>query len=547
MKKIICLALLLSLLLTGCGIPSITPVTEPTAETMEASLNTPSESMPSSEADNFHVGVYTDFSVYSKEDEPLPSPLYTVSKDAADQLPFATPRNLYPYAGSILRDRQGYDQGFLYGLVDRNGTLITLPIYNSIDLLYNNRTKSYSPFWVVQKYEKATEQWEDGTFYDYQRTKHGLVSMDGTFVLDCIYDNISLYEDRILCSRDAETTGSVPIVEAYDTTGILRFSTEDHSFDSALSGSYASYGEGLYILSFKDNSPDAEAYDTCDYFVAEDGKVLYGPYYSASPFHDGIASVSLDFNQVTYLRRDGTLFPETYAYANSFENGFAIVTDEHWNNGLIDTNGDVYIAPAGNITHTVDGAYIAWGQGEAGALPTRCYDEYGNFLWESQEEWAGVLSRDLIYHSTQTSTTVKSILTGREITLPVDAVGEYQPHAEDPYVVLYSFQPTVETFTHYILTSDLEIFAEVSSPNMFLSESVNIIGKDNYGFALRDGNQVTLYESPNNPIGSYSMPSFQEASLFPDGTVSFTLENYTEFYDKDGNLFLRYTFDPMDD
>lgn len=546
MKKMLCLFLLLSILLTACGTTPIAPVTESTANTMETLPPPSEESTLPTEVYTSQSGVYVDFSAYTQGSVSLPSPIYTLPNGSNDQLPLSAPRALYPYAGSCLRNAYGYNQGYLYGLTDSSGTLITLPIYTDIYPLYEHEANASLPIWVVEKTEKSVQEW-DGELYDSGERKLGLVAMDGSFVLDCIYSYISLYSDRIICGRYVDSNTVRPIVEAYDAEGNLRFSTENYSFDSELRSCYATYGEGLYILSFRDTSPDAQEYDTLSYFVSEDGRIQYGPYYSAMPFHEGIAAVSFSFDQCTYLRRDGTLFPETYTYADSFQNGLAMITNEQWNNGLIDTEGNMYIVPAGGIIRTTDGAFIVSDRSESSTLPTCCYDKDGTFLWEITEEWTDILSKDLFYHSDAYSTTVKSISTGKSLTLPVDAYVEYQPHSTDPYLVFYTHQWGEETLVHNIVTLDLEVFAKVKSQQMTLPEAVEVIGESYRGFSLRDGEKVTLYRSPNNPAGTFTIPKFSTATLFPDGTVSFTLENYTEFYDKDGNLFLRYTFDPMDD
>lgn len=568
MKKYLCLFLLLAVLLTGCGPaepvtePTTEPATEPTTElttepttdpTTDTTVPTeseeplPEEPLPPTVGDNAHSGVHVDFSVYTPGDNTLGPPLYALPEGEADQLPFSEPRSLYPYAGSAVRNDYGYVEDYLYGLADSTGTLITQPVYVYIYPLRNYETRTTLPFWILEQVEKETHAWDDGTTFDTARRKKGLVAMDGTFMLDCIYDQIQLYGDRILCGRDSDTTGGAPLLEAYDANGNLRFSSADYSFGASLADCYGSYGEGLYVLSILDNGPDAEEYDSSYYFVTEDGQILYGPYRNALPFHENLAMVSLGMNEDTYLRRDGTLFPETYYYANSFQNGFAMITVENWKNGLIDTNGNMYIAPAGSITYIEEGAYLVWSQPGDNYFPTRCYDEYGNFLWELEEQWSNVLTRDLLYYSTDTNTIIKSISTGKELTLPVSYYVEYQSHPTDPYLIAYDYTSHGGTYTHYILTMDLEIFAEVKSPWAALQEPVSRIADDNSGFALRNGEQVTLYHSPKNPVGTYTVPIFEAATLFPDGTVSFVRENHTEIYDKDGNLFFRYSFDAMDD
>ncbi len=546
MKKMICLFLLLSILLTACSTMPIPPVTESTANTTETPPPPSEESAFPTEVYTSQNGVYVDFSVYTQNNLSLPTSLYTLPEGDGDKLPFASPRALYPYTGSALRNEYGYVEGRLYGLTDSFGTLITPPIYTDIYPLYNPETKATLPIWVVEKTEKTFEEW-DGKLYESGWRKRGLVAMDGSFVLDCIYNDISLYSDRIICGRYVDSTTNRAIVEAYDADGNLRFSTENYNFDSELASCYATYGEGLYVLSLRDTSPDAREYDSLSYFVSEDGQVQYGPYYSAEPFCEGIAPVALTFDQRTHLRRDGTLLPGTYAYVDSFQNGFAIVTNEQWNSGLIDTEGNVYIVPAGYISRSDDGSYAVSGESDNGPLPTCCYDKDGTFLWEIAEDCSDVFSKDLLYYEDGNATILRSMTTGKTLSLPANAYGNYHGHSTDPFLIFYSYGEDEASRTHYIVTSDLEIFATLPTPKGSLPEPVDIISESRSGFSLRDGEKVTLYRSPNDPIGTFTLPEFSIATLFPDGSISFVWEDRSELYDKGGNLIFRYVFTPMDD
>ena len=560
------LFLLLTLLLTACGTPATEPVTEPTAETTEQD-STPSETPPPSteappttettlpsteetqpptQTHKPTSGVTVDFSVYTQGNSSLSASLYSLPEGNADKLPFSTPRPLYPYTGAPLRSGYGYVQGHLFGLTDSSGILITPPIYTDIYPLYNHETKSSLPIWVVEQTEKTTEEW-DGELYDSAEQKLGLVAMDGSFVLDCIYNDISLYADRIVCGRYVGSNSDRAIIEAYDAEGNLRFSTENYSFHSELASCYATYGEGLYVLSLRDTSPDAQEYDSLSYFVSEDGQVQYGPYYSAQPFCEGIAPISLSREQSTYLKRDGTVFPETYAYTYSFRNGFAIIANEQWQQGLIDTQGNMYIVPAGYIFQNDDGSYITYGNSDDGALPTYCYDKDGTYLWEITEDWSDVFSKDLLYYKDGNSTIIRSMATGKSLPLPEQSYGNYHGHSTDPFLIFYSYGEDEASRAHYIVTSDLEIFAKFPTPEGSLPEPVVVIGESCNGFSLRDGEKVTLYRSPNNPVGTFTMPEFKTATVFPNGSISFLWETHSELYDKDGNLIFRYVFAIMDD
>lgn len=554
MKKILCLILLLSLFLTACGSP--TPTTEKESIVPTESLNPgsepaqPEETTAPTEAYVPQGNVTVDFSVYEKGESTYVPSLYTIPAGGIDgNLPLSAPTTLYPYAGAIARNYYGYVEERLYGLADSKGTLITAPIYNSIELLRDFVTGNTLPFWVISIAELEVYYFEDGSEYPYADTKYGIVSMDGTFYLDCVYDDISLCGDRILCVRNNETSNNTYSAESYDAQGNLRFSIADPDFGTPVKIFYCSYREGHYLLRLTEDMDNPNEYDGLYYFASEAGQILYGPYHQACDFEEGMAVVSLDGELYQFLRTDGTMLPGTYKNAISFRNGIATVTkDDPYFTTAIDQNGNELFTEKGSQYYTYDGALIIRDYGNyTSACMITCYDNNGNVLWRSDDDTLDVLTKDLVRYYDDNNTILRSMSTGKEMEFPEYTYIEYIDHPTDPYMVVYASEQENGIFTHYILTTDMEFFAELPSPWANLDEQVNNSATGNMGFSVRNGDQVTIYESPNNIVGTYTVDEFKSATLCPDGTVSFVTDEWGALYDKNGKIFFRYGINAMED
>lgn len=558
MKKILCLLLLLSLFLplflTACGSP--TPTTEkesivPTESPNPGSEATePAETTAPTEAYIPQGNVTVDFSIYEKGESTYVTSLYTIPEGGMDGiLPLSSPTKLYPYAGAVARNYYGYVEERLYGLADSNGTLITPPIYTSIDLLWDYITGNTLPYWVITIAEVAVHSFEDGSEYSYADTKYGLISIDGTFYLDCIYDNIYLCGDRILCVRDNETTGNTYLVESYDAQGNLRFSTANLDFGTPVQIFYCSYSEGIYLLRFTEAGDSTESYDSPSYYVSEDGQILYGPYSYAYTFENGFAVVKTDDEKYHYLRPDGTMLPGIYQYAHSFRGGIATVAkDDPDYTTVIDTNGNELFTEKGYASHLSDGSLIIrYDDYDTSICTVTCYDKNGKFLWRSNDDTLDVLTKDLVRYYDDTNTYLRSMSTGKELVFPEYTYVEYIDHPTDPYMVVYALEQESGMFTHYILTTDLEFFAEIHSPWGNLDEQVYNPATKRTGFTVRNGDQVTIYESPKNIVGTYTVGKFDSATICPNGTVSFATDEWGALYHKNGTMFFRYGINSMED
>ncbi len=550
MKKLLCYLLFLSLFLTACAPIGLGTVPETTPHISQTETEQPETTAPTEDY-RPQGNVTVDFSVYEKGESTYVTSLYTLPEDEIGELlPLSSPKTLYPYAGDITRNYYGYVEEYLYGLADSSGTLITKPIYNNISLLKDYDTGETLPYWVLsiaskERYSEGDDDYE----YFYARIKYGLVSMDGTFYLDCIYDTIRLDDGRILCGQDGEPAGTPPLMEAYDSHGTLCFSTARYDFGVPLANCYGNYGEGLYVLYLKSSDPNAEAYDSSCYFVTEKGEIVFGPFDSAYAFSDGMAVVDIGGYQYKYLRLDGTMLPETYRYAGEFKNGIAEVNMNFSDDSaIIDKNGTRILSFSGYSSITADGYIIIHSYNNATSEFTRCYDKSGRFLWEINVPDPNVISEDLYYYEANDRINLCSVSTGRTVSFPLYYYPEYYDHPTDPYIVVYAYNLDEDGYyTQHILTPDLETFTEIRSLSVNFKEQVYLPSLNLNGIVIRTGDEVTLYESPHNIIGTYTVDEFTSATVCPNGTVSFCSNLWGALYDKNCKMFFRYAINAMDD
>lgn len=558
MKKLLCLILLAVMLpgmFAGCRDSAETP-TEAISETQltetstalsteestpaptEVTTAVPTETEVEAPTESVSLSVKVDFSAYGPK-EPSMGDIYT--PNTGRTIPLSAPDTVYPYAGIALRTNYGSVEGYRYGLMDSKGTLLTAPIYSAVSILRDDHGQT-APFWEVQTITMLSESDSSEPDYEDVETSYGLVSMDGTVLIDCKYAYIELWEDRIVCSLPY-TYGETSHKDIYDLQGNFLLNTRSFPQISGcvLSGFYG-YGEGLYILAYEpENNP---TYMQDVYYADEKGNLLYGPYYYASPFYHGYARVALSDGCETFLKRDGTLFPQTYHYlSQGFTNGRAIVSDEKYNNALIDTEGNIILPFCDRIIPYEGGLYYL--VYENTKFAPDLYDRDGNLFFAYPND-CYVLSKDLYYVSEDLQLTFKTINSEKELTFSRGLV-EYYSHGTESYIEVFQWAVEGESAKKIIVSQDLEIVAEIEQLPDGGFEPLSLASEQSEGYVIRNGGQVTLYKSPSEPAGTYSVPYFTQATLFPDGTVSFRFQDATEFYDKNGNLFFRYEFDSMDD
>lgn len=553
MKRLCLLFLLTAVLLTACSTPLPTATTASTeasvtestlAPTVQTESITPVETEPPTQAAVPQFYVQGDFSAYS-EKETL-EPLFTRPSGGSSGTltALSEPTTLYPFEGSILR-QSSYVNGYLHGLIDPSGRIVVEPIYSNISFLIDYQTLSRHPFWVLEQ-ARDPEEVENNWY----TPKYGLVSLDGTFMLDCKYDFIEVLDDRIQCSYHLPDSYETSVSEFYDFAGNLRLSTKDFPIAADLwYSNYLDYGEGLYVVCLKltEESQESALSDHGYYYMTEEGEILYGPFADARRFCNGFAVVTLPDDTQTFLRKDGTLFPQRYAYAGQFDDGSAAVEtlQGDWLN--INTAGEIIETPT-PFTLPDGSTYIQDYSDDGSSEVYKCYDETNKLLWTRPCE--NIISRNFYswYDWDKEYTVLENPLTGKQISLPGHSFVEYTHTPSDPYVRVHTY-PEGQPHQVLIITPQMETFAVIESYKDGSAAVSFLTDENSYTpcFALRNGKEVTLYRSPNEPVGTYSIGDFHKAIIYPGGIVSFTTDLCTEFYHPDGTLFFRYLINPMDD
>lgn len=557
MKKLLCLILIcviLAAMFGGCkdsaqfptedssGTQSTEPSTGLSTEEnilvpTEVESTVPTEAEVEAPTESVSLNVKVDFSAYGPK-EPSMGDIYTPNHGRT--LPLAAPDSVYPYTGIALRTEYGYVEGYRYGLTDSKGTLLTAPIYSAVFILRDEHGQT-APFWEVQTITVPSESASSVHHYEDVETSYGLVSMDGTVLIDCKYTYIELWEDRIVCSLPY-TYGETIYKDIYDLQGNFLLNTRSFpQISGCVLSSFYGYSEGLYVLAYEPEHNPTYTQDV--YYADENGNLLYGPYYSAAPFYDGYARVALSDGCETFLKRDGTLFPQTYHYLpQDFTNDRAIVSDEKYNNALIDTEGNIILSFRDAIVPYEGGLYYLV-YGNTNFAPD-LYDRDGNLLF-AYPNHCNVLSKDLYYVSEDLQLTFKTIDGKKE--LRSWGMVEYYTRPSGSYIEVFQWDNEGESAKKIIISQDLDIVAELEQTSDGYWETLTIAEESSQGYVLRKGSLAYLYKTPSELVGTYAVPCFRLATLFPDGAISFRFDTATELYDKNGNLIFRYEFDSMDD
>ena len=465
----------------------------------------------------------------------------------ARTLPFSIPVTLYPYAGGLapLEDA-GFGEYYRYGLVDAYGNQITEPIYVKISLLQGSDGEDAPLFWLL-KSENQDPELVPHANYDSYTGKHnlyGLVSMDGTLFFDCEYSDISVCEDRILCTYFVPSSEGVNRLDVYDFQGNLITSSD--SFPKLEGESFhfcTGYGEGYYVVRYQSGTEYNRIYQ--DYYIDETGAFAYGPFYKADAFQDGVAKVMPDESGVTFLRKDGTLFPESYDNLWTFNHGRAIAQDENGNTYLVDPHKNEPVISLSYLISQCSDTVSYSVRRNFGDEFRHCYDRDGNLLWTSKEADT-ILSSDLYYYDTGNHTILHSVSTGRELVFPTGTTA-YYINGTTPYIKIYQTKSGEYTGTvTHILSTDLRVlFTFENNDSEYIMYDLDTMIKKDDGLLIRMGDTFTMYRSLTEPVGTFTVQDFISATLLPDNAVLFLTESSGELYGKDGKLLLRCEFDAV--
>ena len=265
---------------------------------------------------------------------------------------------VYPYVASqvdLTPDYEDWSYGnyYSYGIVDRTGRVLTDGIYRSVDPMRNYAWELGTPnsYWVVcRMVGSETKSYEyDGKTYSYVSPdyRYGLISMDGSRMLECRYTGISDMGCGLLC-RNSEEPSDFEVL-SYDLE--LMFSgTKVFQGAGACDWWDLKYSEGmLFVLTarevdLRDENGNYTYTETRyeDWFCDENGNRVCGPYADAANFSEGLACVSVDGERYGYIDKTGAWAIEPiFRSCHAFRNGKALQRTAEGRIVLIDHTGSV--------------------------------------------------------------------------------------------------------------------------------------------------------------------------------------------------------------
>ena len=329
---------------SGETAPASSPMTDPSSFTEAAATEAPEAPKQPRFSGSVTAGgfrVHTDDSAYTPYS--APKPLYTRLREGPleDFEPSPDYGAVYPYIAARIfssGEGDGWEDGARYGFVDRSGRILTDGSYINVRALNNADMEHddlhYLPFWVVSRVLSVTyhevEENPDLNWLE-DDTRMGLVSMDGSFALPCVYRSIQPMGEGFICYRGWEK----PDFEIYGPDGSLRFTGTELFAGMEMDWWSIRCGEGIYLAGCEKNEQE-DVFWFCD----ADGKQLLGPYQNAEPFHDGLACVSEDDEHYGYIDREGNqVIPAVYRQPASFYNGLAFQELEGGQGTVLDTTG----------------------------------------------------------------------------------------------------------------------------------------------------------------------------------------------------------------
>lgn len=299
---------------------------------------------------------------------------------------------VYPYVAEWM-NRNSYDMDsyedpaiYAYGFVDRSGRVLTDGVYRDVKPLSGRYGELSTPitYWVVcitdgvetavfDMGDGETMSWTDPVF------RYGLISADGSYLLDCVYREIFDTGGGILCSRSSTD------FDVFDYDMELLFTGADVLEGLGCDYAELEYGEGMFLVRCERREPtDEENIDfrtnTC-WFCDAAGKRVLGPYRSASPFREGLACVSVDGANYGYIDQTGAWAIEPiYSDAwQDFENGRAIQKNAQGQTVVIDRTGAELFRMRGDSGWVRPCGYVS-DQRIAYQYRSTYYDREGNFL-----------------------------------------------------------------------------------------------------------------------------------------------------------------------
>ena len=293
----------------------------------------------------------------------------------------------------------GYENYYTYGIVDRTGRILTDGIYRSVTALRGSYDEVDTPngFWSVCRMvgsETRTWEYEGETFtYVSRDYRYGLISMDGSRMLECQYAGIRDLGCGILCQNSEERPDFT--VLSYDLEPIL---TGDQFFDDPENEDWSlTYNEGMLRTETwtevkRWDEEDEITYTDFQYvnwFFDEDGNRICGPYAAAADFSEGLACVSTDGEHFGYIDKTGAWVIEPiYLSFYSFENGQAVQRTAEGRNVVIDRSGSERFQLAVGGAYPWENGYVVVNSSAWDNYRYTYYDFDGTELFSGEQiEW----------------------------------------------------------------------------------------------------------------------------------------------------------------
>ena len=305
--------------------------------------------------------------------------------------------NIYPYAGGavysgVYGSDSAYITGYYYGMFDYRGNAVCDAVYTAV-----HRLTRYEPGDYL---EIPLELWcleytgDDGSI------KYGLASADGSFVTDCIYDNVY----GIFCGAVAASDDGSFTVFAEDGTAL--YSDDSDGLcgrTTAATAGCISGGDGVIVFELDDGY----------YMFDLSGSMIAGPFYYIGDFSGGYASAAVGPGQYGIIdTKGGTVVSMSYDYTTFFKNGVALLeTDGYYR--VIDTDMNILIgmmadyasADTYGISCSIDGDWFF-------------YSFDGDILLNDREySWTGIYGTEFFYRSFSDGVSIYDVSSGKEMLL----------------------------------------------------------------------------------------------------------------------------------
>ena len=545
MKRLLCLLLTAALLLGGCA---LTDTPEP-SETEAPTQSTEAPTEPHYATTAGGITVKSDYSAYTARVAPEAKYTRLSEGPLPELLPSEDYGAIYPYIGSELYSTEyDFSAGYLYGMVDENGRILTDPVYTNAALLSDYGVYRSSPFWRL---ERVGEVYTDEYGYETADSFYALASLDGSFVTDCIYSGVTGCGDVALATR--RVNGEI-VLEVIDASGRLIYSSLEHPLERPLSPYAYGFGYSDGILRLYAETGEYDSYESWDgeteyypiygyYFADLDGNLLSGPYQSAGSLSGGYSAVELSNGNYTYIGREPCYLTDTeFLYAGDFIDGYVCVDFADDGEGpycIVDTDGE--------IINELEGMYTPYYYSRAyhiydSAGNENIYDSRGELLYSTAttaDGWTGYnqfIDTLLLYDSNGNyhSGMLRSTETGATYEIPD---GYQLDYSFLPYVLLNRYDENYRCVSYVLLDMDLN---EVSSGRGSLSQEDDCITGTSY--FINSGSPLRLYDMEMNELCVFSGSSGRCQWIYGDRIM--LMDSFScSYYDLDGNLLFRYLLD----